>query len=132
MSIASEPNPLEEFFASAKAAICQYKVAGEGKLITDCQKLPNHGGEPGFKLIACGFLQSPFCFTSAHLDNYLLRRQLQVASNGTDPPFCYLEENLLEILGRTGYGEIALELDKNQRGKTAVICRVTFSHRYLV
>jgi hypothetical protein len=132
MSIASYPNSLDGFFTFAQAAIRQYKAVGAGKLVVDCEKRLHDGGEPRFKLIAYGALQSPFCLTPAHLDNYRLRRQLQLAPHELNKPFYHLEESLLEILGKTGHGKVALEFEKDRRGNIVVLCFATFSYRCVV
>lgn len=132
MPLASDPNSLERFFAFGEKAVRRYQVSQDGQLTIDCKKRSNNGGEKGFKLIAHGCFENPFCVTPAQLDNYLLRRQLQMVPNRIREPFCYLEESVLEILGRTGHGRVSLEFEKDKKGNTVLICLVTLSHRHII
>lgn len=128
----NDSNPLDKFFTFGRAAIHKYQITQEGKLIVDYKKRPNDGREQGFKVIAHGSLQSPFCFTTAHLESYLSRRPLPPAPNRGDEPFYYLEGSVLEILSRTGYGWVMLEFEKGKRDNTVFICSMTFSHRHVI
>lgn len=128
----NDANPLDTFFAFGKAAIHKYQATKEGKLIVDCKKRPKAGDEQGFKVIAYGSLQNPFCFTTAHLESYLLRRQLPPEAKRGDEPFYYLEGSVLEILKRTGYGWVILEFEKGKRDNTVLTCSMTFSHRHVI
>lgn len=123
---------VDSFFNYGKAAIHRYQAVREGKLTVDCQKRSNDGSKKGFKVIAHGFPDNPFCFTPADLNTYRSRQQLQMARNGIDEPFCYFEENVLEVLDRTGYGQVSLNFERDGKGNTAIICLVTFSHRYII
>lgn len=132
MSTASYANSLDGFFTFAQAAIRQYEAVGAGKLVVDCEKRFHDGDEPRFKLVAYGALQSPFCLTPAHLDNYRLRRQLRVVSHERDKPFYHLEESVLDILGKTGHGKVALEFEKDRRGRIIALCCTTISYRCVI
>jgi hypothetical protein len=132
MNAVIDRNPLDELFAVVKTAVSKYHRAREGKLLVDCTKRPNDGGEQEFRIVLPGSLQNPFCLTPAHLDNYLTQPQFLDPLDGIDETFRVLEQGVIEILQDTGHGGVLLELEKDKRNRIVVTCSVTISYRHVI
>jgi hypothetical protein len=125
-------NPLNRLFLFVQTVVRQYHRAKEGKLLVDCKKQPNEGGEHEFRIILPGSLQNPFCLTPAHLDSYLTQPQFLHPLDGIDETFRVLEKGVINILRDTGHGGVLLELEKDKRNRIVVTCSVTISYRHVV
>jgi hypothetical protein len=128
----SSPNPLTDFLALLQTAVYAYYGLGEGKLLITCSKSANDGRAQEYRLSSCGSLQTPFRIGPEHVQRYLSQKPSLKHLNTESLPFGYLETGLLEILQRSGHGEIALEFEPGRQGNVVMIGRTTMSDRFLL
>ncbi|MCG8363604.1 MAG: hypothetical protein MJA27_09785 [Pseudanabaenales cyanobacterium] len=135
MPAAKNPNPVDKLFEHAEKALQTYQTDREGKLIVDCKRLPNDGRAPGFKVFLPGSPYSSFCFTPKELEHYMSYRQSQTFISQVEKPLYrveeplhYLEQSVIEILRKTGYGSVVLEFKQGKKQQTTFLCSVTVSH----
>ncbi len=125
-------NPLDNLFVVVKTVVRKYHHAREGKLLVDCKKRANDGGEQEFRIVLPGSLQNPFCLTPAHLDSYLTQPRSLHSLDGIDEACRVLEKGVIEILQDTGHGGVLLEFEKDKRNRIVVTCSVTISYRHVI
>jgi hypothetical protein len=123
------PNQVEQFFVTLQEAVEKYCLVGEGKLSVDCERRFSKG-EACFRLFLHGSPHSPFCFTGTQLGHYVAQHS-ETASGETHSIFRCVEDRLLEILEKVGYGSIIFRLETTRKKGLTVTIQQCFSHRYL-
>ncbi|MGF1494129.1 MAG: hypothetical protein ACFBSC_17085 [Microcoleaceae cyanobacterium] len=127
----SHPNTLSQFLQSFQPLLAHYHQSREGQLTIDFTKENTHGsGEVNYKITPHGFLHDPFYVPKKDFENYC--RQLSGVPSAIQASFICLEEGVLEILQRTGYGQLVLLFRKEKRNQIDFQCRVMVSHRRLI
>ena len=126
------PNPLTEFLEFLQINVQAYRDLGEGKLMVTCSKRPNDGRTPEYRLSLCGSRQTPCRVAPKDVQAYLLQSRSSSHSSTMSQPFVYLKTGLLEILQRTGYGEVTLEFAPTRQGNLVLSGQMMISDRFVI